>query len=191
MTDGTMTTKGLRDKLLELTGKRAYFVTIQTKTDARAKVKSRVTLEPIQQVYGTTTIYKVAKRRVLINASYEKMVLKRRAGEGIVDDSWKAGELKWGHPVGQSKCLYQKDDQFYLRVYQLKTGDLGTAYYRDDGTEITDEKLLARLPNEFLNLQHDGRQGLSAEHKVIVNTYKLESIYAINHDRFNWLVVNI
>lgn len=191
MTDGTMTTIELRDALLGLTGKRAYFVTIQTKTDARARQTSRVTGETIQQLYGTKTIYKVAKRRVLINASYERMVMKRRAAEGVINDSWKASELKWGHQVDHSKCLYQKGDQFYLRVYQLKTGDLGTSYYRDDGTKITDEKLLARLPDEFLGVQSEGRQGLSKENKVIVNTYKLENIRAINHDKFNWLVVNI
>ena len=76
-------------------------------------------------------------------------------------------------------------------MYQLKTGDLGTSYYRDDGTKITDEKLLARLPDEFLAVQSEGRQGLSKENKVIVNTYKLENIRAINHDKFNWLVVSI
>lgn len=185
----TMTTTELRDMLLGLTGKRAYFVTISTKTDARARQTSRVTEETIQQVYGTSKIYKVSRRRVLINASYERMVLKRRAAEGIVDDSWKASELKWGHQVGSSKCLYQKDDQYYLRAYQLKHGDFGTFYYRDDGSKITDEKLLERLEPEFLKLQSEGRQGV--KNKVIVNTYKLESIMEINHDKFNWLIAKI
>lgn len=101
-----LTNNDLESLLLDLEGKPATFVRLESKTIARATVKSRVTLEPFASVFGTDTVWKLDSRTVLLNASYEKVVNRRREAAGLEADFKSEGT--YGAMIG--KCLIEKKD---------------------------------------------------------------------------------
>src|ERR1035437_929580 len=142
----------LANILKSLEGQRAYFTKMLTQTVADTNVKSRLTLEPIQEVFGCDKIYKLDNRNLLINASYESMVRIRQEKAGIADPDKpfvsKKPKGNLSEPIG--KCLLRRPDgSMLVRTYNVKHKNNNARWVRPDGSELTPNEV-DRLKAEFL-----------------------------------------
>lgn len=100
--------------------------------------------------------------------AYEAMVNRRRKAEGN-QEPFKVAPLQWGRHVPGTPYIENKG-QLYIQCICHSSGE---STYLLDGVE-TPKEMIQGLPVE----QGSGRQELSDEKKVIVRTFKLDSIRA-------------
>lgn len=100
--------------------------------------------------------------------AYEAMVNRRRKAEGN-DEPFVVAPLKWGTRIPNSPFI-EHNGGLYI---QTVCHNSGKSTYLLDGVE-TPKEMIQGLPAE----QGSGRQELSDENKVIVRTFKLDSIRA-------------
>ena len=184
-----LTNNDLETLLLDLQGKPATFVRLESKTKARATVKSRTTLEPFYSVFGTDTVWKVDSRTVLLNASYEKVVNRRREKEGLEGDFESKGT--YGNMIG--KCLIEKDDGAKnVRFYYIPRKDDVARWVRADGTLLSPD-LVERLKKEFLPVQKEGsgRQGLESANAFRPLDFKMESIRSLRMKGVEYIMAGV
>ena len=109
---------------------------------------------------------------------YDAMVRRRLEAEGKESDSFVLGPRAWGVRV-ENMPIVTHNGENYLEVIFLKAG---TTEYFLDGKPI-DKK-------DIIGLKESGaageQGGLSDESKVIIRTYKFDSIRQIRHDHQAW-----
>lgn len=180
----TVSHDALQFILKSLDGQRARFARVESRTIGRATVKSRTTLEPFADVFGTDSVWKLDDRTVLINCDYSKVVNRRRVAEGKEADFVAA--KSYGNLIG--KCLYRldKDGSMQVRTYHVKHRHDKSVWVKADGTPL-EPKLVARLKSEFLPAKGGSvKQGLDNEFKVM--NFKMESIRSLTMGGVKYIV---
>lgn len=169
-----LTNAGLETLLLDPNLRKGQFIRLDSKTLARATVKSRLTSEPFAAIFGTSKVWKINSRQVQIGVDYAKVVNARREREGKEADFKSEGT--YGEMEGLA-LLRMKDGGFQVRVFHVKHPDDKVRWVRDDGTELSPE-LVARLKAEFLP-PHKESPKQDLENEVQPLNFKPESILAM------------
>lgn len=182
-----LTNAALETLMLDPTIRRGQFIRLDSKTLAKATVKSRMTSEPFAAVFGTSKVWKINSRNVQLRVNYEKSVNGRREKEGL-DANFKS-QGTYGE-VENDTLVRKSDGSFNVRVYHVKHPDDSVKWVRDDGTELTPD-LVARLKAEFLPKpkEGEGKQGL--ENEVQPLDFKPESILAFRMAGEDYIMAHV
>lgn len=105
------------------------------------------------------------------SSGYENMVKRRLEQEGKDPSSFVLGKLAWGERIPESPIIEHKG-AYYLQTIFLAAGK---STYFLDGQPIAKEDIIG-LDDKDVG---SGRQGLEDENKVVVRTYKFDSIRCI------------
>lgn len=175
--------KDLEEILKGLEGKAAKFVRLHTRTIPAHTVKSRATGLSFAATFGCDEVYKLDERNVLINASYERVVNRRRKEEGLATDFKSEGT--YGTLIG--KCLLLTNSgSMQVRTYHVKTWRDNSKFVKPDGTEFSPEQL-KDLKAHFLKLSDGGtKQGIVKTFKPL--NFKMESIRSFKMDGAEYIV---
>lgn len=159
-----LTNSQLETLLLDPTLRKGQFIRLDSKTKARALVKSRVTSEPFAAVFGTSTVWKINSRNVQIRIDYENAVNGRREREGKEADFQSQGTYG---DLENGTIVRKADGSYNVRVYHVKHPEDSVRWVRDDGTELSAD-LVKRLKAEYLPAQKDSpKQDLENEVKPL------------------------
>lgn len=182
-----LTNAALETLMLDPTIRKGQFIRLDSKTAARALVKSRKTSEPFAAIFGTSKVWKINSRNVQLRVNYTNAVNGRREKEGLEDNFQSKGT--YGE-VENDTLVRKPDGSFNVRVYHVKHPDDSVKWVRDDGTELSPD-LVARLKAEFLPAPKDGegRQGLDNEVKPL--DFKPESILAFRMAGTDYIMAHV
>lgn len=111
---------------------------------------------------------------------YENMVKRRLEVEGKKPDSFDLSPRAWGTRRNGEPFVDHKGET-YLEVIFLKAGEV---QYNLDGKPCTQQDMIRLMKNGLETDKPEGKQG-GLEDKVIIRTFKLESVKAvtINHTK--------
>lgn len=180
----TVNHESLQFLLKALDGQRARFARLESRTQGRATVKSRITQESFASVFGTDSVWKLDDRTVLLNCTYEQVVNRRRVQEGK-DADFKS-EGTYGNLIGKCLLRLDKDGSMQVRTYHVKHRHDKSVWVKADGTPLTPE-LVNRLKAEFLPLPGKSvKQGLDNEFKVM--NFKLDSIRSLTMGGVKYII---
>ena len=110
--------------------------------------------------------------------AYENMVEKRLIAEGKNPESFQLAPRVWGERITGTPLITHKGE-FYLEVIFLKAGDVSYFY----NAKPISKNLIEGLPEKT-----SGEQG-GLENKVIIRTYKIESIARITINKEVYIVL--
>jgi hypothetical protein len=183
-----LTNNQLEILLKELEGKPATFVRLESKTVARANVKSRKTLEPFASIFGTDTVWKIDSRSMLLNVDYERVVNRRRVESGLAADFKSEGT--YGKMEG--KCILHSDKgDKQVRLYHVAHHNDNARWVRADGTELSPE-LVSRLKSEFLpERKPSAKQGLEGPKSFLPLNFKMESIKSLRMKGVEYIMAGV
>lgn len=107
-------------------------------------------------------------------SGYENMVKRRLEQEGMDPESFVMKDRQWGGRVPQTSFVEHKGKYYLDTIFKLA----GKVWYEVDGIETHKSQI------QGLNLsKSEGEQGgLSKDNKVIIRTFKIESIMRITVD---------
>jgi len=154
------------------------FVNIETMTDA-----SKELLKPKSNPFNGLQKFTVSNVQIFQNkngSAYEAKVKRDLEKEGKNGDDFQLQPRTWGERIKNTPLVFHKGE-FYLEV--MFTGKVGDVKYFFEGKEIAKEKL-----TNYLRAKKEGNQG-GLEKKVIIRTYKIESITAITIDKQKYVVM--
>lgn len=183
-----LTNAALETLLLDPSLRKGQFIRLDSKTEARATVKSRTTLEPFASVFGTSKVWKINSRSVQIGVNYEDAVNRRLRKEG--EEANFKSEGTYGE-VENNTIVRKADGSWNMRVYHVQHPDDTVRWVRDDGTELSPD-LVARLKAEFLpkpKPEGTGKQGL--DNQVMPLDFKPESILAIRMAGVDYIMAHV
>lgn len=181
-----LTNAALETLMLDPSIRRGQFIRLDSKTAARALVKSRTTGESFASIFGTSKVWKINSRNVQLRVDYQNAVNGRREREGKEKDFQSEGT--YGE-VQNDTLVRKADGSFNVRVYHVKHPDDTVKWVRDDGTELT-PALVSRLKVEFLPVQKDSpKQGLENEVKPL--DFKPESILAFRMAGVEYIMAHV
>jgi hypothetical protein len=110
--------------------------------------------------------------------AYENMVERRLAAEGKDPESFQLQPRTWGVRIENTPLIIHKEE-YYLEVIFLKAG--GTSYYYN--SKPIKKDLIQGMPEK----SEGGEQG-GLDNKVIIRTYKLNSIARITINKEVYIV---
>jgi hypothetical protein len=183
-----LTNAALETLMLDPTIRKGQFIRLDSKTEARATVKSRTTSEPFAAVFDTSKVWKINSRTVQLRVDYQNAVNGRREKEGLEKNFQSKGT--YGE-VENDTLVRKPDGSFNVRVYHVKHPDDSVRWLRDDGTELSPD-LVARLKAEFLpkpKPEGEGKQGL--ENAVQPLDFKPESILALRMAGVDYIMAHV
>lgn len=172
-----MTEQQFIDGLLDRSKQGAFAITIDTRTDARA----RKTDNP----YGR--IFKRSRVNGFANWIYGRSVNRQREREGLADD-FDAMPRAWGARIEHTPLVFHAG-KLYLELKVERS--LAHSYETADGTALTQSQVASFLPAKR---DDSGRQGV--ERTVILRDYAISSVVAvvmerqlfpISHDKPGWI----
>jgi len=180
-----LTYKDLENLLIGLEGQSAKFVRMHTRTIPAHTVKSRKTLKSFAETFGCDEVYKLDERVVLINASYERVVNRRRTEAGLAADFKSEGT--YGELIG--KCILKaKNGSTQVRTYHLPTHRDKSRFVKPDGTDFTPDQV-KDLKENFLKLSGDNdKQGLVKGRQFRPLNFKMESVRSFKMDGQEYIV---
>lgn len=112
---------------------------------------------------------------------YANMVEKRLIAEGKNPESFELQPRSWGTRIENTPLVFHEEkEQYYLEVIFIKAGEVS---YLLDGKPIKKE-LVEGLPE---SKEYDGQGGL--DNKVIIRSYKIDSISRITIAKETYLIV--
>lgn len=109
--------------------------------------------------------------------AYDAMVRRRLAEEGRDPDSFVLGERAWGTRIAGTPFVEHKGE-YYLETIFLKSG---AVEYQLDGVAIQKDQISGLEEREAAP---ESQAGL--ERKVVIRTFKLDSIIGLRAMGFNW-----
>lgn len=181
-----LTNAALETLMLDPSIRRGQFIRLDSKTAARALVKSRTTGESFASIFGTSKVWKINSRNVQLRVDYQNAVNGRREREGLEKNFQSEGT--YGE-VQNDTLVRKADGSFNVRVYHVKHPDDTVKWVRDDGTELTPD-LVSRLKVEFLPVQKDSpKQGLENEVKPL--DFKPDSILAFRMAGVEYIMAHV
>lgn len=181
-----LTYANLESILLNPDIRKGQFIRLDSKTEARATKKSRVTSESFESLFGTSKIFKINSRTVQIGVSYESAVNGRREKEGMESNFVSAGTYG---DVENNTIVRKSDGSWNMRVYHVKHNDDNVIWVREDGTEL-DDILVTRLKAEYLPIpKTSDKQGL--DNQVMPLDFKPSSIIGFRMDGEDYLMAHI
>ena len=181
-----LTNAALETLMLDPSIRRGQFIRLDSKTAARALVKSRTTGESFASIFGTSKVWKINSRNVQLRVDYQNAVNGRREREGLEKNFQSEGT--YGE-VQNDTLVRKADGSFNVRVYHVKHPDDTVKWVRDDGTELTPD-LVSRLKAEFLPVQKDSpKQGLENEVKPL--DFKPDSILAFRMAGVEYIMAHV
>lgn len=173
-----------------LEGKPACFCTINSQTDADARKTSRIDSRSFEEVFGCKKIFKLTKRKVLLNASYEKMVVNRRKKAEVANPEDFKAQSTYGKLLTKCLLLSSKDNTIQLRTYGVGHSN-SVEWVKDTGVHLT-EKEIAILVDEFLPPnKYNPKQGLRPKMQVQVNNFKLSSLRSLTFWHEDLIVASV
>ena len=153
-----------------------------------------------------------------VKNSYEVMVNKRRKEEGL-EGVFEAGKLTWGTKIENTACIEHKGN-YYLQTIQFQTAEKLNEFCENVGITFTDKdsELLEAmkqkvvgyktpfgridylLDNQLIEKEKieglkestsNGKQGgLSENYKVIVRSFKVESLKRLTFNGTTYIIVD-
>lgn len=166
---------------------KGQFIRLDSRTEAKATVKSRKTLESFEKVFGCQKVYKINSRQVQLKVDYENAVNGRREKEGLEGDFKSQGTYG---TVENNTIVRKNEDQWYLRVFHVKNPLDKVKWVRDNGEELTPD-LVKRLENEFLPLPKEGKGKQELENEVKPLNFKSDSILAIRMNGVEYIMARV
>jgi len=178
--------KDLENLLIGLEGQSAKMVRMHTRTLPHLKKTSRKDSRTFPETFGCDSVIKLDMRVVLINASYERVVNRRRKEAGLSTDFKSEGT--YGKMIG--KCILQANNgSTQVRTYHIPSWRDNCRYVKPDGTEFTKEQIADIKANFFDKVSDsEGKQGLSKGKQFRPLNFKMESVRTFKLDGQEYIV---
>lgn len=182
-----LTHRELETLLLDPNLRKGQFIRLDSKTQARALVKSRTTGGSFATVFNSGKVWKINSRNVQLRVDYENAVNSRRDREGKESDFKSKGT--YGE-VENNTIVRKEDGSYNVRVYHVKHPDDSVRWVRDDGTELSPE-LVARLKVEFLPPPKKESATQALDNEVQPLDFKPESILAFRMAGTDYIMAHV